>query len=489
MNKLSFIFIFWASLLFSQEVLEEEIEIILGIDKLMKIDFLPSTKVQIADPSVVGVQLIPQKREITIQGKKSGRSSITFRDQFGNIKLRYVVNITATEKSKIIQELIELIGDVEGLEIGLKGNKVYVGGKIIVPGDIGKIVIILEQYKEVLNLIEVSPQTYQIVARKMQEGLRKNNLRDVTVRFFNNSYILEGIINSDAQEKLAIDIAKAYLPDRIESLARRTDSVQSVTQNEIIKNFLVKNTRPPPPQIKKLVKITAQFVELAKDYNKIFGFKWTPTVSGGGGSIAIGRSTSGGITTKSNGVFSTTIGQLFPKLNSAKAAGRARVIQSGIIIVTDGVKGTIKRKTNKNTSVGTNEFTKPITLSAGFDLGVEPRVLQEEKISLKVSLQVSSSVDKDVYTNDISTELIIKSKQSAVIGGVSVNKSSTEYDKDPPGGVDSVGEGGFPLFSFLRSKEIARSKEQFVVFITPEIIENASSGTEGIKRKFRRRGY
>jgi pilus assembly protein CpaC len=77
----------------------------------------------------------------------------------------------------------------------------------------------------------------------------------------------------------------------------------------------------------------------------------------------------------------------------------------------------------------------------------------------------------------------VKSKESAVIGGIVINKSSTDYDKIAP---DEV-EDASPLFNFIRSKAFANSKSQFVVFVTPEIVESASTGTEDIKRKFRRR--
>ena len=67
-----------------------------------------------------------------------------------------------------------------------------------------------------------------------------------------------------------------------------------------------------------------------------------------------------------------------------------------------------------------------------------------------------------------------------------VNKNSTDYDKDPPGGVTEI-ENAKPLFTFLRSKSMTSTKSQFVVFITPEIVDSAAEGADEIKRKFRRR--
>ena len=72
------------------------------------------------------------------------------------------------------------------------------------------------------------------------------------------------------------------------------------------------------------------------------------------------------------------------------------------------------------------------------------------------------------------------------MGGIFQSQSNTAYDKVP----GASGEGGQAvdfLFNFVRTKDYKTSKSQFVVFVTPEIIESASKEVEEIKRKFRRR--
>src|SRR5690606_20355992 len=237
------------------------------------------------------------KRELVLVGLKPGKTDIIVRDQAtGDIKKRYLVNVTETGKSKMLQELREFVGDVEGLEIGLINEQVFVGGQIVVPGDIGKVVTILEteKFREVLMLVELSPQTQLIIAKKMQEEIQKSGMRDVSVRVVNGSFILEGIVGSEDEARRALQIAKIYLPDRIESLARRTDSVQQNNFKGIIETLIQINPKSQPPQVPKMIKITAQFVELTKNYKKIFGFEWQPLRTGTGGSIQIGKSADGG---------------------------------------------------------------------------------------------------------------------------------------------------------------------------------------------------
>ena len=97
----------------------------------------------------------------------------------GNIKARFLVTITATSQSKIVQELRDFIGDVEGIEIGIKSGVVYLGGKIVVPEDIGRVVTIIKQSKfsNVLFLVEVSRQTQELIAQKMQRRNSKESIK------------------------------------------------------------------------------------------------------------------------------------------------------------------------------------------------------------------------------------------------------------------------------------------------------------------------
>lgn len=476
---------------------QKQIEVVVGLDKIEKLDFAPDAQrgVQIGNESLVQVTLIPVKKEVTFRGLKAGKTSVILRDSLGDVKANYLINVTMNDQSKVIKELRELLGDVEGLEIGLKGESVYVGGFIVVPSDIGKVTVVLEKYPDVMRLMELSPLTKKQIAQKMQDEIQKSGLRDVSVRIVNKYYLLEGVVDAQGKKDRAEAIANTYLPDDLDSLARRTNSVKTVTLNPI-QNFIQVNEQAKPTPVPKMVKITAQFVELTKDYNKIFGFKWTPFLTEGQGAISFGKTGSGTVSTNAGAganqdasSFSGTISNLFPKLSSAKAAGYARVLQSGIVIIKEGTPGNIVKEESKPFAIGSNEFTKSEKAIAGFNLTVTPTVLQQEKLDLNVNLSVSSTVGDPPTTlsNKVVTQLIVKSKESAVVGGIVVNKNSTDYDRNPPGGKEDS-ENASALFSFIRSKSYTNTRSQFVVFITPEIIDSASTGAEDIKRKFRKRG-
>jgi pilus assembly protein CpaC len=473
------------------QVVEENIEVQIGIDRIQSVNFeFPQGGVSLGS-DILSVKVDRARKELTLKGIKQGETSLTIRDSSGEIKKTYIVRVTATGKSKIVSEIRELIGDVEGLEIGIKGDKVYVGGEIVVPSDIGRVSIVLDTYPEVLRLVELSPQTQRVIARKMMDELFKNGLKEVTVRIVNKTFWIEGVVSSKAKETLALDIVKAYLPDKLESLAFGKDRVASAQRSSII-SFLAINEKKDPPPAPKLVKITSQFVELTKDYSRLFGFKWAPLMGESSGSISFGQSQeTGGVSARGNNTLAATISNLFPKLNSVKNAGYARIVQSGMVVVKDTVRGTISKNQRIPFAIGTGDFTRASEATITFNMGVTPTILEEEKVDMNLTIDVTLPTGTGANsvpvttTNNIATNVVVKSKESAVIGGIVQTSSTTAYDKDDP--APPANQQAAPLFRLIRSKNYRTSKSQYVIFVTPELIESASAGTEEIRKKFRRR--
>jgi pilus assembly protein CpaC len=475
-----------------KDVQEKEIEVAVGIDEIAKTDFDFNTKVSIGNESLLQIVLAPQKRELTFKGLKPGRTSVTVRDNVGDVRLRYIVVVTATGKSNTVAELRELIGDVEGLEIGIRGGKVYVGGEIVVPSDITRVNTVLEGYPEVLRIVELSPQTQRVIARKMMDELSRNGLKDVSVRVVNRVFWLEGVVSSDAKKKLAVEIASAYLPDRI---ALDNKGLQTVNRKDII-DFISVNEKKEPTPPPKQVKITAQFVELAKDYSRMFAFKWAPLMSEDNSSITVGQTVNasgdetGNVSTSTSNALTATISNLFPKLLSARNAGYARIVQSGMVITKDQQAANISKQQKIPFAVGSGDFTRASEASVGFNMQVTPKVLEQEKVELAIGLNVSANVNPSAaipttMTNSISTNVVIKSKESAAIGGIVSNTATTAYDKDDPAPPQTA--GSLPLFRIIRSKNNQIARSQYVMFLTPEIIDSATAGTAEIRKKFRQR--
>ena len=479
-------------------VAESNLNVAIGIDENVKLDYKFNPKIQIGNPSLLQLIVAPSKQEITFRGAKAGKTSVTVRDSFGEIRDKFIVNITSDGNSNTVRELRELIGSVEGINISIKGGKVIVDGEIVVPDKIGQIMTVLAKYPDVLVLIEYSKQTQLIVAREMQEAINNNNMKDVAIRVVNGDYWIEGVVNSEGKKIFAENIAKAYLPDTLTGLglASGGNRFSGKTRGQIV-NFISVNEKKDPEPPPKLVKISAQFVELSKDYKKVFAFKWAPFMSTDS-QISFGKTTENGITTSESGTLSGTISRLFPKLNSAKEAGYARVIQSGMAVTNEGKQVQISKSSKVTFPVGQGDGQETKDQDITFEMSTTPRIGVQENVNLEglsivVSLPNESTAGGTPLgtRNEVKTNLTVKSKESAVIGGVLQNTSSTAYDKNDPDPVqaqtDSDTGQASSLFNLLRSKSYTTKKSQFVVFVTPEILESASKGTEEIRKKFKKR--
>ena len=303
------------------------------------------------------------------------------------------------------------LGDIEGLEIKIKGGEVVLEGKIIVPDDLGRVFTIInrDEFKEVIFLVEVHPQAQVLIARKMQEEIRKQRMKQVTVRIVNGVYWLEGVVGSDGKRKGRAELI-AYYPATLDSTARRERLVKTL-KRDIIQNFIVVNKKSSPPSIPKLVKVTAQFVELTKDYNRLFGFKWIPLMNSTGGNISIGEELLETLLQNLQILFRHHF-KFISKLASARSAGHARVIQSGVIITQDKEKANIKKTNTIPFALGTGEFTRASSASASFDINVTPEIMPQEKVKLDIGISVSANfgTPPQTNTNSLKTKVLLNRK-------------------------------------------------------------------------------
>ena len=196
------------------------------------------------------------------------------------------------------------------------------------------------------------------------------------------------------------------------------------------------------------------------------------------------RSPSGGIVSQITG----TINNLLPKLNWAKEHGHARVLESSSMIVQDGKQGSLNSVSKVPYQTVSDGQTGTSFVDVGLKTAITPKVLgsRSDSISLDMNFGISalagqSSAGPLTSSSSIKTTIVVRSGQSAAVGGLISNSSGTNYNKLP----QNVSSN--PLVSLYTSKDFSRKQSQFVVFVTPIIKSSASAGSEKIKRKFRLR--
>lgn len=479
-----------------------------GEEKSIDLDFEPSALqggISIGNPKLVAEThvKIGDKHQLLLKPLAAGQTTVTLRDVDGNIRLILTVRISATPLFTYLREIRDLLRDVEGLDIRIVGSRIVIEGELLVPADYGKLYTVLQDktYQDwVINMATLSPLAMQVLAKKIQEDVN-TFAPNVRTRVVNGVIFLEGTVDTRDQAVRSEKIASLYLPEiRIGNPAEEAKLAKSISARALIQNFLIINP-PPQKKLEKLVRVTVHFVELTKDYNKIFGFKWAPGFSSDP-QINIGANATGA-PGASGTSFSATISSLLPKLESAQTAGYARVLKTGTLIVRSGQQAHVEQTTEiPYIQIGQNGSVGSKTTPVGFDIAVTPKILgQSEDIEMSLNLKQVTVVGRApaantqpiTATESILTSVYVKASESAAVAGINTTDVGTYYNTDDPaqGSYDNSATTANgttptdPLFNLLRSKAYNKNRNQFVVFITPEIIENASDGSEDLKRNFR----
>ena len=104
----------------------------------------------------------------------------------------------------------------------------------------------------------------------------------------------------------------------------------------------------------------------------------------------------------------------------------------------------LTKTSTKPFAIGSGEFTRPNEAVAGFNLNIKrPLILPEEKVDMQLSLSVRKTVGDPPETSEnlIKTGVVIKSGESAAIGGVVANQSASDFDRNAPFGSDEIEDG------------------------------------------------
>jgi pilus assembly protein CpaC len=471
-----------------------------GEDKSIDLDFevnAGAAGISVGNPQIVAFTLVKlgDKRQIVFKPLKAGETTVTVRDLDGVIRLIFLARVTGSNLLRIASEVRSLVRDIEGIDIRIVGPKVVIEGEVLVPNDYGRLLIVIQDksYSDyIINMTTLSPLAMQVMAKRIQDDVN-SFAPNVKTRVVNGTIFLEGTVDSEDQRRHAVDVAKIYLPElKPGNALERDPSVQRAPPRSPIWNFISVNP-PPAKKQEKLVRVTFHFVELSKDYNKVFGFKWQPGFTSDP-QISVGQTQVGGTGASAGPSFSGTISSLIPKLQSSQTAGYARVLKTGTVIVRSGQPAKLNEQTEFPFAMqGANGQLTSSSKAVGLSLAVTPLILgQSEDIQMDVDLDQTNLVGRSPATgaapitasHKVNTKIYVKSNESAAIAGVNSSDIGTDFNKDDPL-AGNFEQGTSPLFNLLHSKAYRKKKSQFVIFVTPQIIENASEGTEDLKKNFR----
>jgi pilus assembly protein CpaC len=485
---------------------QKSLEVGIGVSKTLEFDFEVGPIYLTED--ILDYQRIYDEKgrvfKLRMIAKNPGSTDMVINDANKKPRIRYMVTVTREDIGQVTKQLKTLLGDIEGLKISSVGGTIILDGDILLPKDMIRIMRVVDALKDrdtkkkalpIRNLASISKMTMNILAERIE---REIGSPEITVRVINNNLFLEGTAESEFEADRAVEIAKTYLPEVfVERTKGEGGEVKPKAQGgvggglpAIIDLLRVRPRQAAPPA--QDIKITMNYVELSNEYTRKFNFSWRPLMSDQG---SVTYDTSLG---ELSANVVATISSLFPKLDSAKTHGHAKVLRQQSVIVKDRsdapavIESSVKyyaSVTGPNGAASMQEI--PIQNVTKVKAATIPG---SDTIDMGIQIQLSTVLGMNggvpiVANNSLQTQVTVKNGDSAALGGNAIEQALAGYNREPsvggtPGGAGGGGSAG-QLFNLQRSKNYQRDKQQYVIFITPEILRTASAGTEDITRKFR----
>jgi type IV pilus assembly protein PilQ len=269
----------------------------------------------------------------------------------------------------------------------------------------------------------------------------------------------------------------------------RTSSLIITDTPEILERVtnLVKALDTPPLQ----VVIEGKVVEAREDFSRNYGIQWgvvgQPLGTGAGIQannlqIAPPGGTGGALNYNIRlGTFDV-LGDLDATLGLAESDNSAKILSAPRLTTMNNVEATITQGSNifipTQTQGAAGTTTGFQTVPVNLSLKVTPQVTTEGDVIMKLDISrdfvgspQAGSSQPPIEKRQVTTQVMVRNGQTAVVGGVYQN-DSTEGESGVPVLKD------IPVFGWLfKSKTTSKSKNELLVFLTPRII-NSENGVQ-----------
>ena len=356
----------------------------------------------------------------------------------------------------------------------------------------------------------------QTLLREEDEAVKIRDARldqePLVVRNFRINYADIGQLEGKIKEFIADAKKDATNRGRVSSDARTNTIIVTETPTKLKQvEELIQALDTQPQQ----VQIEARIIEASETFSKNIGVKWG--LNNGGvndttipspfnrGKVATGLAGSDMSAMPSmsmspslgvaGGALNTNLwfgrigafGDLELNLNLGQIENKIKVLSSPRIVVLSGTSATVDQRVKVNvqdesTSVttgtgGSTSQTKFKSVEAGVNLNVSPQISNIDTVRLKLNITksvITDAVKGDISSRSATSEIILKSMQTAVIGGV-FESQQNEQRSGVPGLQDMPVLGGL-----FRGKNELNTKSELMIFLTPKILPPLSLPTDSL---------
>jgi pilus assembly protein CpaC len=433
----------------------------LGVGQQKVIQVSNVARVAIGEPDVADVKQVGGGNELLVTGVGEGRTSLLVW-QTNDRRISYVIVVRKQDPREVVSEVRALLGDREGIQIRVVGDRVYLDGETITTDDYERVQQVTTLYPSVKSFVRPSGNAKRLAAESLNRAFQKNGLKGVQANVVGSTLFLEGWVESPEDIKKADMVAKA--------VGERAD------------NLLTVGT-------KRMVLVEVEFVEVSYGDNKLVGVKPPLHLVSVGDGLAATVNITRGIpgldtATQNSGVFNVSGSAASDfSLGARFDTGFVRVLSQPKLVCASGEKAEfvaggeipILTVTQNQFAVEWKKF--------GIVLNITPTADRQGNIGTEVYAEVSD-LDRSISIRangfeipgfrlrDVKTKVTVKDGETIILSGLFNYNEDKEVSKVPLfGHIPIIGE-------LFKSRNFIDKKTELAIYVTPRIV---TPGSERVK--------
>ncbi len=433
----------------------------LGVGQQKVIQVTNVARVAIGEPDVADVKQVGGGNELLITGVGEGRTSLLVW-QTNDRRISYVIVVRKQDPKEVVSEVRALLGDREGIQIRVVGDRVYLDGETITTDDYERVQQVTTLYPSVKSFVRPSGNAKRLAAESLNRAFQKAGLKGVQANVIGSTLFLEGWVEAPEDIKKADMVTKAV--------------------GERAENLLTVGT-------KRMVLVEVEFVEVSFGDNKLVGLKpplHLVSTDGSGVTLNIQQpipGLDGGQTAKLGsfqaGLAATTDFSIGARFDY----GFIRVLSQPKLVCASGEKAEFVAGGEIPILLVTQNTFAVEWKKFGIVLNITPTADRSGNIGTEVYAEVSD-LDRSLSIRangfevpgfklrDVKTNVTVKDGETIILSGLFNYNEDKEVSKVPL-------LGHLPILGELfKSRNFIDRKTELAIYVTPKIV---TPGNERVK--------
>jgi pilus assembly protein CpaC len=460
-------FVALAVLTLSNSVVAQEggnISLGVGTQKVITVPGI--NRVAVGDATVADVKTIGNN-QLLIIGASEGKTTLLIWKNSGQ-RVSYLLSVRKQDPNEVITEIKKLLGEIEGVNVRMVGDRIYLDGQAYTQSDADRIDQVVGLYPNVKSFVKISPNAKKLVAQSLNAAFQKAGLKNVAANVVGSTIFLEGSVESQQDLQKAELITKAI--------------------GEKVENLLTVG-------IKRMILSEVQFVEIRRESKDRYGIKYPLDIAGTvNATVNITRDLFPG--NFGEGLFrSFATGNAQFNVGFQNNDGYGRLLAQPKLVCASGEQAEflaggevpIPLITNNQFAVEFKPYgvilrLKPTADRTGnIQTNIEAEVSEVDQ-SVAVSLGSSASIP-GFRTRKVKTNVTVRHGETIVLSGVFAHDEQKSVSKIP-------GLGHIPIIGELfKNRAFDSNKRELVIFVTPRIVnpdsEKIRTIVEDVKSRYK----